>query len=363
LDNPAITGAKDSYSCERLVIIDEEMSEDMVWRWLRTQGVTEHVCAVVYSRRTRGKCTSRLSAPFAHGLAVIIALSVFLSCSSQSTDGISHSRDGSAPLVESGVGQVSGTLDDWFAAVCKPGLFKDGDGGQVLRNAEATAYCASPDSAAILIGRYTSNWGLTSDLALFNGRGAHATATLSTGVIQVFIAYGSGTAATLAPLEPFGFRIQSNASTGSATAGRAPTYVPTAEPQIPTAAVPSPSIGEDSILQRFQSRTGNIACELASTNGEATAVCEIRKHTYKPEVKPDCPQGWVNSFALRQGRPTVVNCYANTVLQGALPVLEYGRAHTVGSITCLIDENTGVSCEDATTGRYFRAARQGYRYG
>lgn len=44
--------------------------------------------------------------------------------------------------------------------------------------------------------------------------------------------------------------------------------------------------------------------------------------------------------------------------RSAVPVQGNGNPLTVGSITCVLDENTGAMCKDASTGHYFQAARQ-----
>lgn len=154
-----------------------------------------------------------------------------------------------------------------------------------------------------------------------------------------------------------------------------PSQVPAAT-NPPPVALPAPTVRSDpeaddgwteshpptGSFVRFQSATGNIACEIGGAPGEGTAVCEVREHTYRPEVKSDCNPGWVNSFALLQGQAPVVNCYRETVFRGSLPVQAYGRPLTAGSITCSMDKDTGVTCKDSSTGHYFQAARQEYRW-
>ncbi len=107
-------------------------------------------------------------------------------------------------------------------------------------------------------------------------------------------------------------------------------------------------------------RTGNIACDLNGSTTPPEATCEVREHSYQPEVKPTCNPAWANSFRLVQGRTVEVNCYSGSDFRSALPVQGYGNPLTVGSLTCVLDENTGVTCRDATTGHYFQAARQEY---
>ena len=59
---------------------------------------------------------------------------------------------------------------------------------------------------------------------------------------------------------------------------------------------------------------------------------------------------------------TDVNCYSGTDFRSALPLQGDGRHLTVGSTTCVLDETTGVTCRDGTTGHFFRAARQAYEW-
>jgi hypothetical protein len=134
---------------------------------------------------------------------------------------------------------------------------------------------------------------------------------------------------------------------------------------VPSPAPTSPrsTIASDSELQwRFQSKTGNIACDLNGSTSPPEAICEIRDHSYTPQVKPNCAWGWVNSFRLQQGQPVATNCYPSANFPNNLPVQDYGTPLTVGSLTCVIDENTGVTCKDSTTGHFFQAARQAYQW-
>jgi len=61
-------------------------------------------------------------------------------------------------------------------------------------------------------------------------------------------------------------------------------------------------------------RTGNIACDLNGSTTPPEATCEVREHSYQPEVKPTCNPAWANSFRLVQGRTVEVNCYSGPVV-------------------------------------------------
>lgn len=299
-------------------------------------------------------------------LVVVTALSVMACSPRGSSNTVSPSRGVETPALQR---PVSGSPDDWLTALCKPGeYYQNAKTRTAMPGAVDGAMCmprvsaSNPNMPSIWISQFDSEFKMRNALPARLAK--YAAATRHDGLIWVFSIMDDDPS-PLRPLEQFGFTIESVAGTGAAPS--APTYAPSAAPVPPPASAPGPATsggsGASQTVQRFQSNTGNIVCELASTSGEGTAVCEVRQHSYKPEVKPGCQTGWVNAFALRQGRAPVVNCYADTVFQTVLPVLGDGRPLTAGSITCVVDENTQVSCKDATTGHYFRASRQEYRYG
>jgi hypothetical protein len=305
-------------------------------------------------------------------LLAIFALAVLAACSSTSSPlpiAIpSHTVD---------PGRLTGTFEDWVQAVCDYTADRRG----LLPSATSGGQCVpfnGQGTGPFAFGIYPpgSEWAINQDLAMLGPYAAGSTGTESV----VFAAFMDGNRTELMPLEKFGFvihpgkmsscsapsgvRVECPARGAPATASQPST--PRALPAPPSRSSPSPAQvprnNPDNYLHwRFQSKTANIACDLDGSSGEGVAVCEVREHAYKRAVKPDCAQGWVNSFSLRQGRTVVVNCYADTIFQGALLVQDYGYPLTVGSITCVIDETTGVTCKDATTGHYFQAARQSYR--
>lgn len=72
-------------------------------------------------------------------------------------------------------------------------------------------------------------------------------------------------------------------------------------------------------FSRFQSRTGNTACEI----GEDVVVrgfCEVRQNSYKSQVQPDCQPGSVTGFFLHEGRAVTANCFPDSGFPGVLPV-------------------------------------------
>lgn len=299
-------------------------------------------------------------------LALVTVLSLTACSARESSKTSSSSRGVKTPALER---PVSGSPDEWLTALCKPGEYYENANSRLqMPGAVGGAICmpriptSKPNTPSVWISQFDSEFKMRNALPARLAK--YAAATRHDGLIWVFSIIDNDPS-PLRPLEQFGFTIESVPGTG--TAPTAPTYAPSAPPVPPRASAPGPATsggsGASQTVQRFQSNTGNIVCELANTGGEGTAVCEVRQHSYKSEVKPGCQTGWVNAFALRQSRTPLVNCYADTAFQTVLPMLGYGRPLTAGSLTCVIHENTGVSCKDATTGHYFRASRQEYRYG
>jgi hypothetical protein len=113
---------------------------------------------------------------------------------------------------------------------------------------------------------------------------------------------------------------------------------------------------------RFQSPTGNIACDLTNLNVKAQVICEVREHTYQPQPRSNCDPTEVDAFTLVQGNAVSPSCDATSQFPPQLPVQGYGRPLAVGAISCVIDENTGVTCTDATSGHFFRASPDSYKW-
>ena len=133
-------------------------------------------------------------------------------------------------------------------------------------------------------------------------------------------------------------------------------------PLVPAPSSPVSSIAPDDNLRwQFTSPTGNIACDLNGSVDPPVAVCEVRENTYQAPVNPKCDPRWVIRFVLQQGQGVELDCYSATKFGDALPVQDYGRPLTVGSITCVIEESSGVNCLDKSSGHSFQVARQEYR--
>ena len=271
---------------------------------------------------------------------------------------------------EGGVTKASGRPADWIAAICSYG--PDGM-PPMCRGHDDPAEGPLAFSPLFTIYQYDSRAQMQQDSTRQDVGFGSAQCVSSDGSAVVFIADVSGigdrsdavriAAKSMQPLERFGCTIDEAAPSTHRPSVAAP--VPAPAPPSNSSAPPTrvSTVTPDSNLQwRFQSATGNIACDLNGSVSPPEATCEVREHSYQPQVKPSCDPGWASSFRLVQGRTVEVNCYSGTDFRSALPVQDYGRPLTVGSLTCVIDESTGVTCKDSTTGHYFQAARQAYEW-
>jgi hypothetical protein len=134
------------------------------------------------------------------GAVAVLILAILIFARSGDQSGQTSSGTGNPSATPS-------TLDDWLAAVCKHGTLSS-SGGR-LRNADASGFCMSPNSAPILIGKYTSSFGLQSDVAMFNGA-SYATIATKDGGTWVFVdVAGARSESALEPPTQFGFQINS----------------------------------------------------------------------------------------------------------------------------------------------------------
>lgn len=126
--------------------------------------------------------------------------------------GPSHTEAGSerAPSINSDSVRSPG-LDEWLAAVCKPGTYRGGVSG-VLRNADGNGTCLSRTGGTpILGGQYASDFLMRNDMALYKGAN-YATGTMESGNLQLFLAPGGAfrnLPNDLAPLAQYGFTLGS----------------------------------------------------------------------------------------------------------------------------------------------------------
>lgn len=104
----------------------------------------------------------------------------------------------------------------------------------------------------------------------------------------------------------------------------------------------------------FKTLTGDVYCQMAvDGNGTSAVMCEGGGPYTGPA--PDCPHGnWGDRFSLTQGAAPEVDCHTDTIRsnQPFAPILFSDQTRSVGDITCA-SELSGVTCTDASTGRFF----------
>ena len=127
----------------------------------------------------------------------------------------------------------------------------------------------------------------------------------------------------------------------------------------PEASAPaSPSDAE--ALAAFVLPSGNIWCSMTSTG----ATCTILQYTFTP---PDLPAGCTgtvgNVFEISSGDKPGLACVTGEPQRApaGTPTLEYGRASTVGEMTCHSSTN-GATCRHNPSGSGFSIARGGYTF-
>lgn len=121
------------------------------------------------------------------------------------TGGCAHSNPSAA-----GAPAISGSFDDWLAALCKPGTYFDANSGgaHFFANAIGHAVCQSNDRTEIMIGKWDDSFKMNNDIALYrSGRAYYSSCHQSSGIVFAFVTAGSD-AAALQPLQQFGFTVQ-----------------------------------------------------------------------------------------------------------------------------------------------------------
>lgn len=104
-------------------------------------------------------------------------------------------------------GQISGSRDDWLAAVCKMGSFRNGAGTFRFSNATAQGSCtANFGSRPILIGEWDSDYLMRNDIASM--RLSYYASAINSDVVIGFITLGPN-GDPLEPLSQFGFTVNS----------------------------------------------------------------------------------------------------------------------------------------------------------
>jgi hypothetical protein len=92
-------------------------------------------------------------------------------------------------------------MDDWLAAMCRPGTFNDRL--HVFRNATAGGDCLARDGGPIFMGKWDSNYLMQNDVVLYRNH------YYASGITeQTVIAFVAGRPGALQPLTQFGFTVQ-----------------------------------------------------------------------------------------------------------------------------------------------------------
>jgi len=139
-----------------------------------------------------------------------------------------------------------------------------------------------------------------------------------------------------------------------------------------TVAHPAPSHADPGDRQPFQTPSGNIRCDLFTS--DLMALCSIEDHSYvappgsektsdgDPCPGPDDPSHF--HFRLDEGKPAYLTCAYSALNSGIgpWPMLDYGHTQSAGPITC-DSEPAGVTCTDAGAGHFFRISRESYQLG
>lgn len=282
--------------------------------------------------------------------------------------------------------RAKGTTEDWLASACQYGRYARR--GTIPLTIPMWMCSGNPSgefTTMLFVYQYRDQAEMQAHPEHWNHRYSYATCTAADDSATVFVSdvagIGSRDAAqeltdrALEPLAQFGCSItHRDPYAATPTLGEVPRVDPPVElapapmtpiPPTPSLPMPAPqrSANPDSYPHwTFQSKTGNIICDLDGASGRGVASCEVRNHFYQPEVKSSCQQSHTNRFTLIEGKPVSVECYPGTDFPSGLPVQDYGRPLTVGSITCVIDRESGITCRVTGTGHFFRAARQSYEW-
>ena len=115
-----------------------------------------------------------------------------------------------------------------------------------------------------------------------------------------------------------------------------------------------PALADDWI--GFRSPTGNIHCALYQWNGGTEARCDLRELTPSYRTPPaGCDLDWGSAFGVDARGKGFLVCAGDTVIDPRNPVLDYGRAVSLGGISC-VSAKTGMTCTNAA-GHGFSVAK------
>ncbi|MEE2033979.1 hypothetical protein Q8814_17980 [Rhodococcus sp. CC-R104] len=146
-------------------------------------------------------------------MSALLAVGVLAACGMEEDLSSDTNTEGSA-----GIDNITGTLEDWLRAVCKPGFYFDGlydsKGQNVLNGADSGGYCSvtrGDDPSAVYVGQYPSDFLMENDLAAVP-LGWYVSAPMGDGsLIMLASPQGEKGYAALVPLTQFGFSVKPNA--------------------------------------------------------------------------------------------------------------------------------------------------------
>jgi hypothetical protein len=135
---------------------------------------------------------------------------------------------------------------------------------------------------------------------------------------------------------------------------------------IAAASIALPATANAVVNFNFHSPSGNIYCDMRmDDDGKSQTTCITADRNWvSPPRSPDCSadERWGDALSLYQGKAGF-QCYTR------LPddptsgqILNYGETLANGTITCE-SEPAGITCTDASTGHFFRIARESYQLG
>lgn len=130
-------------------------------------------------------------------------------------------------------------------------------------------------------------------------------------------------------------------------------------PRPPAVAAPPQTSAPSAPIQvwGFRSPTGNLACVLSTTG----AACDVKGHQYAaPAAPPNCPGWFGDRIGMDVGAPAMFSCHTTSFFDRGLPTQTYNAPLTAGSISCVLAEDTGVTCRDAASGHGFTLSKQAY---
>ena len=263
-------------------------------------------------------------------------------------------------------GSPSGSFQDWVGAVCQDGNYRQTGTATSRRwmcrgNPYDNAF-----STLVFIAQFPSQADMQAHPEVWSGRYNYATCAAGDHSVTVFVSDVSGigskddaaqlTSRSLQPLAGFGCTITA-ASPYAQSPSQQPMPAPApSTPWLAPQPTSPPQSGESFV---FQTPSGNIACRVGPNQGEGYADCHLAEHDFSPV----CPEGSEIRVVIKQGeRPQFEGCDKATLVNGQHVGLLYGNTWRSGAITC-DSEEAGITCTDATTGHFFKLARQSYQLG